>query len=76
MNFVGVLEYFDRFFLPGDYIVVEDTNEKTPKIAGEKLLDDLVYDEWGPGKLNNLKGFLKEHSDHYVIDQHYSDFFG
>ena len=76
MNFVGVLEFFDRFLLPGDYIVVEDTNEKTPKLSGQGLLEELGYDEWGPGKLNNLRAFLKEHPDHYVIDQHYSDFFG
>ena len=44
--------------------------------AGQGVFEELGYDEWGLAKLNNLKAFMKDHSDDYVIDQHYTDFFG
>ena len=64
------------FLVPGDYIIVEDTNPKINGKVGQGLFEELGYDEWGPAKLNTLKEFMKDHSDKYVVDQHYTDFFG
>ena len=71
-----MLEFFDRFLLPGDYVIVEDTTENTPQTAGQGLFEELGYQKSGPGKMIALNAFMKEHSDRYVVDQHYTDFFG
>ena len=76
MNVVGVLEYFDKFLVPRDYIIVEDTTPEIGREAGQGLFEELGYDEWGPAKMNYLKEFMKDRSDKYVVDQHYTDFFG
>jgi len=73
---VGVLEYFDRFTEPGDYISVEDTNPIIPKSIEQGITKDLGYKPWGPVKLDKLKLFMKDRGDRYLVDQRYTDFFG
>ena len=79
MNMVKVLEHFDAFTKPGDYICVEDTNPDIPcdiMNQGLKLVKELGNTEQGPAKLNALKKFLTGRSDKYLVDQRYTDFFG
>ncbi|XP_044183431.1 rhamnosyl O-methyltransferase-like [Acropora millepora] len=66
-NVKGVLEYFDRFTQPGDYICVEDTNPIVPALMDQGLIRE---------KLNQLKSFLIGRSERYLVDQRYTDFFG
>jgi len=73
---VGGLEHFDRFTKTGDYIRVEDTNPMVPNKVGQGLIKDLGYDPNGPEKLNQLKLFMKDRIDRYLVDQRYTDFFG
>ena len=72
----GVLEYFDRFTQPGDYICVEDTTPLVPAVMGQGLIKGLGYKANGPQKLNDLKSFLIGRSQKYLVDQRYTDMFG
>lgn len=76
VNVTGVLEYFDKFTQPGDYICVEDTNPLIPKAAGQGLVKEMGYDLFGPRKLNELKQFLTGRPSKYLVDQRYTDMFG
>ena len=76
VNLKGVLEYFDRFTQPGDYICVEDTNPIVPGVVGQGLIKELGYVAFGPQKLNELKSFLIGRSQRYLVNQRYTDFFG
>ena len=71
-----VLEYFDAFTEPGDYICIEDTNPFSPAVSGQGLIKELGYTEFGPAKLNELKTFVMDRSDRYQVDQRYTDLFG
>ena len=73
---VKVLEYFDAFTKPGDYICVEDTHPGVPSDINQDLVKKLDGKEVGPAKLNALKKFLTGRSDKYLVDQRYTDFFG
>ena len=73
---VGVLEHFDKFTEPGDYILVEDTNPIKPSKIGQGLIKEFGYDRLGPIKLDQLKLFMKDRAERYLVDQHYTDFFG
>jgi len=75
VNMTKVLEYFDSFLQPGDYICVEDTNPFGPSVSGQGLIKELDFTEFGPAKLNELREFLKGRSDRYHVDQRYTDFF-
>ena len=72
----GVLEYFDNFTEPGDYICIEDTNPLGPKNAGQGLIKEMGYEFFGPKKLNELKQFLTNRPNRYLVDQRYTDMFG
>ena len=76
MNMTKVLEYFDAFTEPGDYICIEDTNPAAPSISGQGLIKELGYAEFGPAKLNELKKFFVNRSGRYHVDQRYTDLFG
>ena len=76
VNMTKVLEYFDSFLEPGDYICVEDTNPFGPSKSGQGLIKEFGFTEFGPAKLNELRKFLKGRSDKYHVDQRYTDFFG
>ncbi|XP_068751305.1 rhamnosyl O-methyltransferase-like [Montipora capricornis] len=76
VNVEGILEYFDRFTEPGDYICIEDTNPLAPGRIGQGLIEELGYRVFGPKKLNELKTFLSGRSQRYMVDQRYTDMFG
>ncbi|XP_068751278.1 rhamnosyl O-methyltransferase-like [Montipora capricornis] len=76
VNLEGILEHFDHFTEPGDYICVEDTNPVVPAVAGQGLIKELGYTFWGPQKLNDLKNFFSGRSQRYMVDQRYTDMFG
>ena len=76
VNLKGILEYFDRFTQPGDYICVEDTTPLVPAVMGQGLIKGLGYTANGPQKLNDLKSFLIGRSQKYLVDQKYTDMFG
>ena len=73
----GLLEYFDKFTEPGDYICVEDTNPIAPNTIGHQFItESVVYQPWGTKKLEELKLFMKDRGERYLVDQRYTDFFG
>ena len=76
MNMIKVLEYFDAFTKPGDYICVEDTNAGIPLDSNQGFKDMPGFTETGSAKLNALKEFLTGRSQKYLVDQRYTDFFG
>ncbi|KAJ7318632.1 hypothetical protein OS493_037748 [Desmophyllum pertusum] len=76
VNMTRVLEYFDTFTEPGDYLCIEDTNPFSPALSGQGLIKEIGYTEFGPAKLNELKTFVMGRSDRYQVDQRYTDFFG
>ena len=71
-----MLEYFDRFTEPGDYICVEDTNPILPKQPGQGLAKELQYTPYGSSKLDAVKLFMKDREERYLVDQRYTDFYG
>ncbi|XP_068751307.1 rhamnosyl O-methyltransferase-like [Montipora capricornis] len=76
VNVKGILEHFDHFTEPGDYICIEDTNPLAPAVSGQGLVKELGYTLFGPKKLNELKNFLSGRSQTYMVDQRYTDMFG
>lgn len=76
VNVTGVLEYFDEFTEPGDYICVEDTNPIVPNSPGQGLAKELGYTPLGSVKLDAVKLFMKDKGERYLVDQRYADFFG
>jgi cephalosporin hydroxylase len=53
-NVAAVLEHFHKFLVPGDYLVVEDSDVKREA----------------------LRHFLGAHTGNYLVDTHFTDFFG
>ena len=76
VNVTGVLEYFDKFTEPDDYICVEDTNPIVPNSPGQGLAKELGYTPLGSVKLDAVKLFMKDKGERYLVDQRYADFFG
>ena len=76
MNMTKVLEYFDAFTEPGDYICVEDTNTAVPSISAQGVVKELGNAHLGYAKLTELKTFLVGRSGRYHVDQRYTDLFG
>ncbi len=76
VNVVGTLSYFHAFMYVGDYWIIDDTNPDTPAISGMGLYDELGYERFGLGKLNELGEFMRDHGTHYQVDTYYTDMFG
>ena len=76
VNMIRVLEYFDNFTEPGDYVCIEDTNPLTASRGGQGLVVELGFQPYGHDKLNTLKTFMKDRCQRYLVDQRYTDFFG
>lgn len=76
VNVVGVLDYIDQFTEPGDYVVVEDTNQVTPCDLVDYFEKGFVSATFETAKLTMLKEFVKKHPDRYRVDKLYTDFFG
>ena len=61
----------------GDYICVEDTSPAPPRAIGYGVIKEpTVYEPWGTKKLDELKLFMKDRGERYLVDQRYTDFFG
>ncbi|CAB3985265.1 rhamnosyl O-methyltransferase-like [Paramuricea clavata] len=69
------LGYLEPFMEPGDYLLVEDTHPSFCAHTGQGLYTP-GFDEVGFEKLNDLTEFLKSRSGKFVVDSHYTDFFG
>ena len=76
VNVTGSLAHFHRWMQPGDYFIVEDTNPDTPAVAGMGLYQELGYERWGEGKLNELRDFMRTYGADYRVDIYYTDMFG
>ena len=76
VNVTGSLAHFHSWMQHGDYFVVDDTNPDTPAVAGMGLYEELGYELWGTGKLNELGEFMRVHGADYRVDVYYTDMFG
>ena len=76
IDFDVVMEYFDKFLIPGDYLVCEDTSPDMPDSLQGALDAAEGYTRVGLEKLMIWKTFLEKHGDKYAVDSFYSDFFG
>ena len=70
------LDYFDKFFVSGDYVCVEDATPHCATVVGMGLLEDMGYETWGDAKLTAMKEFISKHPDRYMVDTYYNDFYG
>ncbi|NEQ05243.1 MAG: cephalosporin hydroxylase [Moorea sp. SIO4E2] len=76
VNVLGVVEYFhENGLTTGDYLIVEDTN-KLIWNSGNENWDDKEEYEKGRQKMSNLRGWLFNHEDEYLIDTYYQDVYG
>ena len=76
VNVLGVVEYFhDNGLTSGDYLIVEDTN-KLIWDSGSENWDDKEEYEKGRQKMPNLRGWLLDNEDEYLIDTYYQDMYG
>jgi cephalosporin hydroxylase len=65
-NTAAVLDFFDRWLRPGEYIVIEDG-----------ILSDMrVADHYQGGPLSAIRKFLEKTSGRYEIDRTLCDYFG
>lgn len=63
---MAVLDYFDRWLRPGEYIVIEDG-----------ILSDMrVAEQYGGGPLRAIHEFLARRPGRYEIDRSLCDYFG
>lgn len=75
VNLIGVLEYFHSNGLqPGDYLIVEDTNlfmwDYWQEHWDKQLIEEQRY------KMLNLRRWLENHEDEYLVDTYYQDVYG
>eukprot|EP00794_Sanderia_malayensis_P011880 gene11880-13113_t len=76
VNVTGVMEYLDKFMLPGDYFIVDDTSPDSPLFSGQGLFEEKGYEGFGSKKLSLVSKFMETRSDVYKVDTFYTDFFG
>lgn len=62
----SVLEFFDRWLVPGEYMVIEDGILTAMRVA----------DSYGGGPLRAIHEFLAKTSGRYEIDRTFCDYFG
>lgn len=76
VNLLGILDYFHKNgFQSGDYLVVEDTNQSMWSYWQEHW-DDTSEIEEGARKLTDLRSWLKDREDEYLVDTYYQDIYG
>ena len=76
INLLGVLEHFHQNGLrSGDYLIVEDTN-KVHWTLWEDSWDDREEMEQGARKMDDLRSWLNNHEDEYLVDTYYQDMYG
>lgn len=76
VNVPGTMTYFHRHGLQsGDYVIIEDTN-----LLAFGYCDDTWDDKdellRAARKLDDLRGWLMNHEEEYLIDTYYQDFYG
>ena len=81
VNVEGLCHAYDKFLLPGDYLLIEDTNPMAPDAplaldGSGKMIDGREYTEFGMAKLDAVQKFLNETSSNYKVDSFYTDLFG
>lgn len=76
INLGGVLEYFHQNGLrSGDYLIVEDTNKEHWKLWADSW-DDREEMEQGSKKMDDLRTWLQDREDEYLVDTYYQDMYG
>jgi cephalosporin hydroxylase len=73
---LGILDYLHHNGLEsGDYLIIEDTNKHIPEYWKSRWHnpDELTLIE---NKLDNLRSWLKQHPNEYLVDTHYLDMYG
>jgi len=74
-NLVGILEHFHNNGLQtGDYLIIEDTNKFMWEVWSDWEDQELV--ERGVCKLGDLRHWLMNNKDEYLIDTYYQDMYG
>lgn len=74
VNLIGIMEYFHNFLQSGDYLIVEDTNNFMWEVWQD--WDDQELIERGLRKHEELKGWVINHEDEYLVDTYYLDMYG
>ena len=75
VNLMGILEHFHKGFQSGDYLIVEDTSESMWNYWRDHW-DDAQEVKEGALKLKNLRTWLQDHEDEYLVDTDYQDMYG
>ncbi|MGB5634802.1 MAG: CmcI family methyltransferase [Waterburya sp.] len=76
VNTVGICEYFHNNGLQsGDYLIVEDTNKLVPQYWMSRWKDtpELKRIEQ---KIDEVRDWLKDREDQYLVDTYYLDMYG
>lgn len=76
VNLVAVVDYFHKNGLSGgDYMIVEDTNQFMWE-AWRENWDDEEELQKGASKMDELRGWLLNHEEEYLVDTYYQDIYG
>jgi cephalosporin hydroxylase len=76
VNLAGVMTYFHFHGLQsGDYFIIEDTNPLVLEPWKDKWADKEELDRVRR-KMDNLRSWLMNHEEEYLIDTYYQDFYG
>ncbi len=76
VNVLAVVEYFhNNGLISGDYLIVEDTSEFMWKYWSDNW-DDKEENAKGELKMSDLRNWLLNHEDEYLIDTYYQDMYG
>lgn len=74
-GFEVALTYFDSYFIPGDYIVCEDTSPDVAKL-GHTNDDSGGFVAAGIFKLREWTKYIAKQGEKYAVDSFYTDYFG
>ncbi len=76
VNVTAVAEHFHRNGLQkDDYLIIEDTNKSMWEYWDTEWTDTEEQDV-GRHKLDDLRKWLSDHNDEYLVDTHYQDIYG
>jgi cephalosporin hydroxylase len=76
VNTVGICDYFDKNGLQsGDYLIVEDTNKNVPQYWMTRWKDSPELDRI-ERKIDDVRDWLKDREDQYLVDTYYLDMYG
>ena len=79
VNLVAVVDYFHNNGLKtGDYLIVEDTNKYMWEVWADNWDSQENQEEMekGPQKMDELRSWLQNHENTYLIDAYYQDMYG